>query len=387
MVAPFMISCWNKKNRNELFGSNELRAMLMQLASGMKAINKKLVHRDIKPDNILIADDVLKISDFGLSKIVGAATRSRTLKGINHVRYCAPEAWRLEENAPEMDIYSMGIVFYEAVTLAYPYSVEHTGDIIDAYRNAHLFDSPTDPRDYNADLDLGLVQMILKMLSKRPNRRYSSWEPIIKRLQSSQISSTNTGGVDSLVEHALNKHKSAEKQRLLAQKETKRKREYEKSVAYCFRELFMSVKNIADEFNAASLFVKLSLHQSDSLSFSLYVEGQDSPIEVNLKVVYGKYDIKGQPIRAWGYVKAPSGRGFNLLLIGTSIDDLYGQWQALYVRNSALVRHPDPRPEPFPFEFNELPEEIGHLAVMHVYSTSVKPFEPEMLNPLIEEIL
>src|SRR5438445_209593 len=64
------------RSRTEFFSPAELSEMFDQLAAGMTAVNEKLVHRDIKPDNILIHAGTLRIADFGLSKIVGAATRA-----------------------------------------------------------------------------------------------------------------------------------------------------------------------------------------------------------------------------------------------------------------------------------------------------------------------
>ena len=92
-----------------------------QLVDGIEAINAKMLHRDLKPDNILIGADGLKIGDFGLSKIVGAATRSRTFKGGQHILYMAPEGWKQETNQIQIDMYSMGIIFFEIASLAFPY--------------------------------------------------------------------------------------------------------------------------------------------------------------------------------------------------------------------------------------------------------------------------
>jgi len=81
-----------------------LLLMFRQLINGMKAINNYLVHRDIKPLNILFHDDVLKITDFGLSKIVNQSTRSSTFKGSGTYAYIAPEAWEYKDNTIQMDI-------------------------------------------------------------------------------------------------------------------------------------------------------------------------------------------------------------------------------------------------------------------------------------------
>src|SRR5712692_10436432 len=68
------------------------------LIEGIAAINSKMLHRDLKPDNILMDGDSPKIGDFGLSKIINALTRSRTFKGGQHVLYMAPEGWKFETN-------------------------------------------------------------------------------------------------------------------------------------------------------------------------------------------------------------------------------------------------------------------------------------------------
>lgn len=190
----------NKKAQCKYFESNELLALFTQLASGMKAINEKLVHRDIKPDNILIKNSMLKIADFGLSKVVGAATRTQTFKGINHIKYCAPEAWRLDKNLPAMDMYSMGIVFYEMATLQHPYKLEETGNLLEAWKNAHLFQVPADPRKINNSINLGIAQVIMKMIAKRPQDRYVSWDEVIQRLTSSNNQTEITRDLSSLVE-------------------------------------------------------------------------------------------------------------------------------------------------------------------------------------------
>ncbi|GAH10223.1 unnamed protein product, partial [marine sediment metagenome] len=236
----------------QFFTSEELRSIMLDLASGMKVINEKLVHRDIKPDNILIKKDVLKISDFGLSKIVGMATRTQTFKGIQHIMYTAPEAWKQEENTIAMDIYSMGIVFYELATLIHPYKVKPLGDNVEAWKNAHLMIIPDDPRKHNENIDLRLSQIIQKMISKRPTDRYSSWDEIISRLKSSNNTYEPRQDISQLVERALETKHIEEMEESKLKSETYKRKEHEGIVEYAFNDISKAIKEIVENFNSAS---------------------------------------------------------------------------------------------------------------------------------------
>ena len=88
----------SNKESQKYIENSVLLLMFRQLINGMKAINSHLIHRDIKPLNILFHDDILKIADFGLSKIVNQSTRSSTFKGSGTYAYIAPEAWEYKDN-------------------------------------------------------------------------------------------------------------------------------------------------------------------------------------------------------------------------------------------------------------------------------------------------
>lgn len=106
------------------FSFEEALSLMRNLALGTQAINAHLIHRDIKPDNILLDGPPSlprpRIADFGLAKKMAEATRPETFKGIQAVWYMAPEVWCDEKNTPKIDVYSVGLVFYQILTLEHP---------------------------------------------------------------------------------------------------------------------------------------------------------------------------------------------------------------------------------------------------------------------------
>src|SRR6266403_311876 len=366
-----------RKNASQFISSNELRQMFVELASGMREINSKLVHRDVKKDNILLVSNKLKISDFGLSKVVGAATRTQTFKGINHVMYCAPEAWRQEKNLPSMDMYSMGITFYELATLQHPYTVVASGDFVDAWKTAHFSQPAREPRQINEHLDPQLAQIILKMISKRPLDRYQSWDLLLERLNVQELDRKTTANVSRLVDVASRNHQRSESHRLKIEEQNKRRQEQKELVCFAFTEISDVAEGIVASFNASSEFVKLEIRKQ-SLGFSIFSsQGAGALPTVRCGVDVSDDNIQisqWELIRALGLIQAPSGRGFNLLLVASGNEDLYGRWQALKVTHNPIVASTDNRPEPFGLELHELRNKIQSLNAIGVYQYERRPF-------------
>ena len=110
--------------------------MMKDILNGLKDAHKLIVHRDLKPENILIgADGTLLITDFGLAKYIDEKTRTKSFKGSGTIPYMAPECWLFEANAIPMDIYSLGVLFFELLTGQLPFSAKTETE----WRDFHLY--------------------------------------------------------------------------------------------------------------------------------------------------------------------------------------------------------------------------------------------------------
>ena len=146
--------------------------MMIDIAQGAQAINEKLIHRDIKPNNILIEGGKLKIGDFGISKFVDESTRLNTFKGGQHVAYMAPEGWQNQANTFKLDVYSVGLVFYQILSLKHPLA----GKVADPskfleWEKVHLYEQCPDVRTFRDEVPVSISQLVSRMVSKRPGDR------------------------------------------------------------------------------------------------------------------------------------------------------------------------------------------------------------------------
>jgi NIMA (never in mitosis gene a)-related kinase/serine/threonine-protein kinase len=155
--------------------------MMIDIAQGMRAVNERVVHRDVKPDNILIEGKTLKISDFGISKFIDESTRLHTFKGGQHAAYMAPEGWATEKNTHKLDVYAVGIVFFQILTLQHPLlpKVKDPGNFTQ-WESAHLFETCPDVRTGRSDVPISLAQLVSRMVAKRPQDR-PEWEEVLMK--------------------------------------------------------------------------------------------------------------------------------------------------------------------------------------------------------------
>ncbi len=398
-----------RRLKKEVFSNEELIQMFLQLAKGMECINSVLVHRDIKPDNILINEDVLKISDFGLAKYVEATTRNITFKGFGTLQYCAPEVWENEKNTLQMDIYSMGIVFYELATLQYPYMVQ-SGN----YMDAHLYGAIENPIKYNPQISARIVSLLNKMLQKPLSKRFSSWKEIIELLEAGDNCGKQNNDIEKLVQIAVQKQNESDtafqnKEAEKAKKEKEREDYVKRIMSYFDREIISGFKEFADIYNSQyasgrmeidtksfkliwaenTITIKMPKYQT----FKLTIEALEPEkfevmtgyeyygqirIPISKKTTYPM--CRGRKILAWGKIEDNSNHGYNILLLENK-EDVYGDWFILYNINSGLNRNP--RQEPFAFSTAELPREIKLIDTTHIYSSTLEAYNLDRFQKLI----
>ncbi|MCI9478537.1 MAG: Stk1 family PASTA domain-containing Ser/Thr kinase [Lachnospiraceae bacterium] len=161
----------------------EATSIAIQMGAGLElAHNNQIVHRDIKPQNIIISrEGKVKVTDFGIAKSVSSNTNTSDAMGSVH--YTSPEQARGGYSDAKSDIYSLGIVMYEMVTGRVPFDGETT--VVVAVK--HLQEDIVSPRVYASDIPVSLEHIILKCTEKSPDRRYASVADLTADLKQSLV--------------------------------------------------------------------------------------------------------------------------------------------------------------------------------------------------------
>ncbi|AHF07634.1 Stk1 family PASTA domain-containing Ser/Thr kinase [Desulfitobacterium metallireducens] len=143
-----------------------------QIAEAIRhAHEHHIIHRDIKPHNILVtADGRAKVTDFGIARAVSAATMTHTGDIIGSVHYLSPEQAKGVQTNEQSDLYSLGIILYELLTGKVPYD----GETPVAIALKHLQENPVPPSQLNPRISQGIENVILKAIAKAPERRYQT---------------------------------------------------------------------------------------------------------------------------------------------------------------------------------------------------------------------
>ena len=158
----------------------EAIGIAIQVASGIEAAHEQhIIHRDIKPQNMLISmDGKVKVADFVISRAFSSQTMNAATV-VGSVHYISPEQARGGYSDERSDLYSLGITMFEMVTGHVPFEGDNTVTVA----LAHLEDPMPDPRTLNPEVSPSLARIILKCTEKRPERRYPSAAAVISDLR------------------------------------------------------------------------------------------------------------------------------------------------------------------------------------------------------------
>lgn len=161
-------------------GWKEALHFAVQISKALEHAHEKgIVHRDIKPQNIMILKDgTIKVADFGIAALESAQEK-KSDQTVGSVHYIAPEQARGEQPDPRSDIYSLGVVLYEMLTGKMPYD----GDTAEQVALKHITGHAVPPQELNPDIPEELAEITLKAMNADINARYQSASELLHDLE------------------------------------------------------------------------------------------------------------------------------------------------------------------------------------------------------------
>jgi serine/threonine-protein kinase len=155
-------------------------AVAGQIAEALGAAHERgLIHRDVKPQNVLVtASGDVKVADFGIARAAAAVAISETSAVLGTARYMSPEQAMGREVGPPSDLYSLGVVFYEMLTGEVPFEA----DTPVAVSMKHVNETPSAPREIRGEIPEAVNAVVLRLLAKDPGARYASAAALVADL-------------------------------------------------------------------------------------------------------------------------------------------------------------------------------------------------------------
>jgi serine/threonine protein kinase len=394
--------------------------MMLDILNGLKTVHTKVVHRDLKPENILIdTNSHLVITDFGLAKFINEKTKTHSFKGAGTIPYMAPECWLFEENSIQMDIYSLGILFYELLTGEFPFNARTEKD----WRDCHLYETLPDISKCRPETPTKIKQIISKMTQKRAKNRYRNTDEIIAALKESiQQTQESNQAIEHLASIGHAKTEQLKSEQLKRQQEQERIDEYKKFLNYHITELIDRMKVIVGQINNRLEENKIALKEHvyngylTERSFSISINHMFASFKFYEHNVIEEYEdmrnenYKRHQVDQYGFMVSPipdsifkqksiiylgmvetnfinpilqEKFGFNLALVKKE-GDTYGTWYIASFEDSGFARS---NRKEFALDLEEFLQEFEKSFIMHNLSVEFRELRDDDLHRVIEEIL
>lgn len=169
------------QKKGEPLNWREALHFITQIMKGLShAHSRGIIHRDIKPHNIMVLrDGSVKVADFGIARLTSAAQNTLTQEALGSVHYISPEQARGSYIDARSDIYSAGVVLYEMLTGRLPYE----GDSPISVAIQHINSIPLSPREINPDIPEALEEITMKAMASNVDQRYISADAMLADLE------------------------------------------------------------------------------------------------------------------------------------------------------------------------------------------------------------
>lgn len=307
------------------------------VATSLNELNGRVVHRDIKPQNILLLEGQWCLTDFGISRYAEATTAPDTQKYALSPPYAAPERWQNIRATTATDMYSLGVIIYEALSGTRPFS----GPDIEDYREQHIQENPSRLND----IPTGLSDLIQECLYKAPASRPSP-ETFLKRIDKS-IEPAKSGGLGALQkvnQQQVEKKMSAQREEIAKNETLLSRAQIAQSARLEFDRIATSLKQeILENAPAAQILhspgqewrIKLGEAQLDFNDYETYNNDNwgrwDSPgMDV---VAFSSIDIS-MPVNGVGY----EGRGHSLWYCDAQKRGEFGWYEVAFMVSAIIPR-------------------------------------------------
>jgi eukaryotic-like serine/threonine-protein kinase len=176
-------------------------AVALQMAEALRAAHERdVIHRDIKPHNILITGQGdVKVTDFGIARAAASSTMTRTGHILGTAHYISPEQAMGEPVGPASDLYSLGVVLYEMLTGELPFDADTPLGIAMKHVNGHL----RQPKELNPTVPDGINAITIRLLAKNPEDRYTSDSELIEDLERVCAGLDPSAATTEMMTHAI----------------------------------------------------------------------------------------------------------------------------------------------------------------------------------------